>query len=467
MATGRENIDVGLSQDNFVAKLNTNFDGIQDLLSKIIMGTLITSSDIDDINDNIDLINSNCSLSMPHVTAGMTGSAFRGALNLLFITAFSCDTINLYDSYFKMQFTYSGTQISIKMTVNTGKSVKVSWGDNNVTTVTADGTEKTITSNYLTNGTYKLLIMEEIGEITSLNINNTTAVYDITEFNKFSGLEVLNINSRNGYGDFSDFHPTSLVTAYIFYGTYSGACDNLPETLIFISFSDAYLETLMSGTIEELPTSLEDFNWTGNEHFTGSLDNYPVNLKSYCHLNLTLANGGVTGSLNSLKTRCPDMTYFSAAYIGDDITGSLNSLPVGLTTFSLNNVGAANITGDIKNISNVLVTFGMQNMGSLITGNIEELPTSVNDITVVNTPNIIYGGGSIPSWVLNSDGIAIDNDWTSTMVDNFLIACALGLPHSSITPRIKLDYTGMGARTAASDAAVATLTTNHYVVTTN
>ena len=53
------------------------------------------------------------------------------------------------------------------------------------------------------------------------------------------------------------------------------------------------------------------------------------------------------------------------------------------------------------------------------------------------------------------------------MVDAFLIAAASGLPVSAGTPPINLAQPSMGARTGASDAAVATLTTNHYVVTTN
>jgi len=48
-----------------------------------------------------------------------------------------------------------------------------------------------------------------------------------------------------------------------------------------------------------------------------------------------------------------------------------------------------------------------------------------------------------------------------------IVLAAARLPSNLSNPVIKLDYVGMGARTAASDAAVGTLTINHYVVTTN
>lgn len=101
----------------------------------------------------------------------------------------------------------------------------------------------------------------------------------------------------------------------------------------------------------------------------------------------------------------------------------------------------------------------------LITGNVETL-ADINDMLRVDANALVtYGGGAVPNW--KNATVTIQTSMASATVDNLLIASAstVGLADDGLART----WTLKNARTAASNAAVATLaaTPKKTIVTSN
>jgi hypothetical protein len=343
--------------------------------------------------------------------------------------------------YLEVISTQSGaiSQVALSLTVATSYKAFIDWGDG---TAVVEATGSNIyTSNYVSTGTYHIKVYRDITFITGFGVSNTTLSGNLIDFNNLTALTLLKLTRGNWIGDI----------------------DAITCPLVDLTF--AYI-TGIYGSINSLPTTLHTLILYGIDdthlaNYSGLLDNLPAGL-TYLSLDHIIA-GQITGNANNVPAGLATFYLADGGYV---VTGNFANLPSSIVYFCVQGNGGTWV-GDITDFDNVAMVYLSCSAMPNITGHIESMQASLQVLLFNGCPNVIYNGGAIPAWVLSGSGIGINNSWTTAMVDAFLIAAAAGLPHNTAGIHINLQFSGMGARTSASDAAMATLATNHYVVTTN
>jgi hypothetical protein len=448
-----------VSTADLFANLNTNFKGVQDTLSLKYVSTLIVTNTITEINAQFALIDSNFGITTTKLSYGLKGKIFRKIINDNFNLVVNSATFKQYDGYFKFRMPFIGNQVSFILNVPTGKTVYISWGDNNITTVTGNGSQQTKTSNYSGNGTYYGVIYGNLSDVTYFKYLNGDVVVDIDECNKFSGLVDLFIASVSLIGVADNLLISTLKTLTLSNSTgLTGTFNHLNEGLTFFSWVGAANNNLYID-VNYAPSTLVNVNWTGTNKGKFDLDHLPVALKMICWN--VLSGGDCKGSFNNLT----NFIYFqvnAASAPANTFSGSINGKSV-LTDFSFTDAGTnSKITGDLANVAKGVIIYGLGNC-SLVTGNIESLGDSrAQNISIYNCPDVIYNGGSLPNYTTLVSFI-IYNSWLTAMVDAILIALdAISTPAGAKS----IDLRGNQPRSAASNVAVASLTGKGYVVQT-
>jgi hypothetical protein len=332
-------------------------------------------------------------------------------------------------------------QVTIGLILGVNQKVKIDWGNGTIDTfVGIAATQVNKTSNYAGAGTYNIKIYWYLRNVSNFVLSNITVSGNLSEFNKLTILSYLSLAYANIIGNINVITCTLTTFSNVYNTGIFGDLKDLPATLTGLSFYGIDINHLANlyGDVADFPVGLIELNldFIIAENITGDCDDLPVTLNK---LNLGGPYYAVIGNLNNLSRLhqfCIDGTYGTW-------TGSINSL---------NDAG--------------MVYLSFENMPNL-TGTVESCVSTLQVMLFIGANNVVYGGGATPAWILSGSGMRIKAGWSSVSVDNFLIALAASLPHNTNNPAIKFDYPGMGARTSASDAAVATLTTNHYVVTTN
>ena len=377
------------------------------------------------------------------------------------------------------------SQVSLILVVDTNRRVFIDWGDGTAV-VTCTGSN-TYTSNYTSAGTYHIKIYRDLDSLTGFTVNNATLSGNISEFNKATGLTTLSINNGNWAGDIDALtSPLIALTLNYVPGCY-GSIDSLPVTIknLMLYGTSIQVKNNYYGSLDNLPPNLETLALSSiiNGQITGDTDNLPASLLrvdwEYTELN-------ITGKLDTLPSRAV-MTHFCGSGPGSTWTGSMNSL----TSAALDYVSFSDMPNVTLNIGTIqdsvkkIIVAGTNNgniSGNLnavpttleqccltdstgVTGNLEDLPATINRLVITNCPNVIYNSGNLPTWVFTAN-CTINNSWNSATVDAFLINAATRFGNAT-GQHIYLNYTGMGARTAASDAAVATLLGKGYTVHSN
>jgi len=257
------------------------------------------------------------------------------------------------------------------------------------------------------------------------------------------------------------------------YNTITGDISNLPVNVTYFECTGS---NTITGDITNLPVNLYYFYCTGSNTITGDISNLPINLTVfYC-----AGSNTITGNISNLPV---NLTFFLC--VGSNtITGDISNLPVNLYYFYC--VGSNTITGDISNLP-VNLTFFLCVGSNTITGDISNLPVNLyyfycvgsNTITgdISNLPiNVTYfecgGSNTINSytsrfWSTKPVTFILDglSSLSSTDVDQLLIDFDTDLTWSAGN---KITITGnCGARTAASDAAVANMESEGAEISTN
>ena len=144
----------------------------------------------------------------------------------------------------------------------------------------------------------------------------------------------------------------------------------------------------------------------------------------------------------------PPLTYLLRLQGGSLLTGDLSDLPP-LTNF-LDLFNCSNITGDLSDLPPLTYFLRLQGC-SLLTGDLSDLSPvtyylNLQGCSLLTGVYSAVNGSNVPTTVLTGTGLS------STDMDNTLIAYAATTKNGG-----SFTATGM-TRTAASDAAVATLT---------
>jgi hypothetical protein len=237
---------------------------------------------------------------------------------------------------------------------------------------------------------------------------------------------------------------------------WSGSLDNLPSTLVRFDALQAYG---FSGSITNLPRGMTQLYMEGvNDDITGSINNLPPNLQKFFIVSTTHGPKTLSGSINNF----PSTLQFLIASGCGTFTGSIQNLPSGINqTLWIDGVGRG-VTGNIGALPchpNNLVLGGFN-----LTGNIEELPSSVGLIYFVdNNSGITVGNGVFPAWPIVGD-ITIQDGWTTAEVDKFLIGLAATAVSGTRNVVITGGVTPNQARSSASNAAVSSLQAKGYTI---
>jgi len=235
----------------------------------------------------------------------------------------------------------------------------------------------------------------------------------------------------------------SSLTHIAIYGlnTITGTLIDLPRTLISIAFSG---QNTISGDIADLPTGHTDFYCLGSNTVTGDIVNFNSGM-SYIWV-----SGG-----NTLYGSLSDISNYDNIFVSGNntISGNISDLQVGTEAFQI--TGNNTITGDIANIPNGVTIFVLDG-DNTVYGDIADIPSTISwfrvygdcEITDYTSP-VVWG--TVQAVMCNP---AVGFGLSSAEVDNLLI----DLSSATWSGGKYIVLKGSNAtRTAASDAAVATL----------
>ncbi|ADZ69105.1 Soluble lytic murein transglycosylase and regulatory protein [Polymorphum gilvum SL003B-26A1] len=205
----------------------------------------------------------------------------------------------------------------------------------------------------------------------------------------------------------------------------------------------------ISGDIADLPTGLTHLQVTGSNSLLGNITELPARLT---YLNLQGANVSFVGDIAALPA---GLTYLNVQGPNTSLSGNVAALPSSLTY--LNVTGSNTLSGDVAALPAGLThlrLFGSTTLG----GDLADLPAGVNFMTVMGA-NTLTMSGTIWAAATSMRQVRINGTVPkpSSFTDNLLIALS-SVGTWTNERLIDLQEPGVGARTAASDAAVATLT---------
>jgi hypothetical protein len=223
---------------------------------------------------------------------------------------------------------------------------------------------------------------------------------------------------------------------------------SLPRNLIFLGFTSA----TCTGSIKDLPKTLEGFHYTGNASpVTGDLNDFSKSLRSLfingmplitgniqdlpstiTQLNL-YSNANITGNLDNLF---PNLSYLTLSTLPAGIYGNISLFPSTLRNLSLAGIGS-NLTGSIDSLSKNMVYCTMYDCSSTFTGSISTLSTSLNTLTLQNLGTGLTGSVSaLPATCTKLNLTNLGSNITGNIGDmhaNFQTILLTGLPSVNYT----------------------------------
>lgn len=228
--------------------------------------------------------------------------------------------------------------------------------------------------------------------------------------------------------------PTGLTSFNCGTGnTITGNLSSLPSGLTFIRVSGSNTISGDLSSIASLPLTV--LNFQGSNTIAGNLSSLPSSLL----LILVLGSNTITGNLSSLSS----MNLLAFQIVGNNtITGNLNGLPLTLNQLQIG--GSNTVSGNLSSLSSLLIYinfYGNNTISDYTSGK-----TWNNNINFFRITPVAGGGLS------------------STEVDNLIIDLN-GSAWAGTSRTLSLIGTN-AARTAASNAAVTSLTTNKSVTVT-
>jgi len=287
--------------------------------------------------------------------------------------------------------------------------------------------------------------------------------FRLTGNNTVSG-DIANIPNRVTYfeltgsntvtGDLIDL-PAGLLTLYLAgLNTVYGDVQNLPSGLRSLMLSG--YNTIL-GDVQYLPSGLTVCNVSGYNTMTGDIGNMPSGMVTV----EILGNNTLTGDLAGLPATVTKLqvTGYNTIYGAvDDIAST--------TMYHLQITGSSAVSGTIAGLPRSLSFLSI--LGSnTISGDVADLPTNIYYIYIGGN-NTIDGYGGF-SWVASGYYLNLYSMYgalSSAEVDQLLIDIDVDCAFTGSYKTIVL-LGGHGARTAASDAAVASLVAKGVTVQTN
>ena len=295
-------------------------------------------------------------------------------------------------------------------TIDSSLPFRVVWDvANNITTDYPAGTNILISHTYPTPYTGNILIksnnLTSITELTPAfvnpNISNTVKYLEIqtSQLNLLDGLirfgNLTTVTSAFVSGDIS-LLPSSLEYFNAVHGNCSGNIGNLPSGLIsfILNLGGVTPTNTLTGMVDDLPNTLEQFNVYGNNTISGNIQNVPSPMIDFRVQGFNTIDGDI-----SLMTT-PNLDYIEVKG-SNTIHGDLGGLSNTVTSIKL--YGNNYVTGDISTLPpnlTLLEVYGTSPGGNTLYGNV----STFNYLTLarldIQGNNII--GGNISSINLKS-----------------------------------------------------------------
>lgn len=345
------------------------------------------------------------------------GTAESGASNVVNEVTFS--TLN-------MQSVQPATlsQVVFTYTIYVPGNVWIDWGNGTIQQLSV-GINQTKTSDYATNNTtYNITVYGALYCLSLFKISNVTCIVNFAEFSKLVELDEL-----------------------YWYGATTGSTGNfnsLPSTITTLTLN--YLGNAVPGNISSLPSGLQNLDLL-HCYQTTLTNNAPSGLLyariRNCWVNLAfgylptgltyleLYTSSISGLISDLPTSLYNFTNTST----DTSTGSLADYPKLLSVLTITN---NNLTGNLNDLASTLVTASVKSSAAAVSVSADQIP--------------VWAGTTI------TFQCALSEAEVNLFLNTWQATCGTG------TKTINLAGTAPynnAPRSAASDAAVTDMQTNH------
>ncbi|MCI5054740.1 MAG: hypothetical protein MRY83_01460 [Flavobacteriales bacterium] len=315
--------------------------------------------------------------------------------------------------------------LQVRLNSNSGQGYSVDWGDGTVITYSEAATGQHIYSSNYT-GDIKIFV-DDSAAVIDFEASGEFD-FNLSQINQFKNLQTLVLGLSNSV---------------------TGNLSSLPNTIVLLSLGG---NNTTSGTMSSLPAGLLYYYNYGNNTTSGSIADLPSGLLGYYNQ----GNNSVSGSIASLPS---SIAQFSIG--GSNTTsGDISSLPSSIATFV--NEGSNTTSGDIANLPNTLSTF--VNIGNNTTsGDIKHLPSNLTTYINQGQSNTTYSGGktSFPFYFQQESTNGLSTLEVDTLLNDYA-----AITWTNVSGTIDLAGSNQ-ARSVASDAAVTSLTTAGFTISTN
>ncbi len=213
----------------------------------------------------------------------------------------------------------------------------------------------------------------------------------------------------------------------------------------------------VSFSLSSLPAGMTFLNCSGSNTVSGRLSSLPAGMTTFS----CSGSNTVSGSLSSLPSV---MTGFNC-YGSNTISGNLSSLPSVMTSF--NCTGSNTISGNLSSLPSVMTTFNCSGSNT-VSGSLSSLPAGMTLFSCSGANTV--SDYTTKSWANNQQKVYLvpvgAGGLATAEIDQLLIDLSVAGGTWASSKEIYLKGTN-AARSAASDAAVATLVGKGVTVTTN
>jgi hypothetical protein len=268
------------------------------------------------------------------------------------------------------------------------------------------------------------------------------------------GLTYFLVVNNSLSGNISDI---SAALTYFLVDSGSSIQGDLADIPVGVTFFSLATTGIVTGDFADLPVALTYFYCSGAAvTFGGDIADLPATLQRF----YIFTTGVVNGDIADLPA---GLLYFGVTN-NSALSGDVIDLPVNLVEFII--AGGTTINCDVNDLPASIITFSM--LSGNLSGRIDEIPAGITYLQIVGSSMTDYTAGR--AWAANMQYVVflpnLGFGLTTAEVDNLLIDLDAGTWAFQAGNTINIAGNN-AARSAASNAAVASLVVKLVTVTTN
>jgi len=328
--------------------------------------------------------------------------------------------------------TASNVQIPLTILIDSGKKVKIDWGNGTIVEVIGTGAEVVYASNYSEAGTFNIKFFGDTAFIRTFKIISTNAVmtlpYGIANWKKLTGLTTLDLSNLANFtstGVHADIpRVTNTLSLYNLPNfTSTGVHADIPRVTNTLTLSNLanFTSTGVHADIPRVTNTLSLYNLANFTSTGNHIDLPRVTDTLYLY---ALPNFTSTGNHIDL----PRVTNYMRLYALPNFTSTGNHI-------------------DLPRVTNTLSLYALPNFTS--TGNISTIPNVTTALYITLCPLVSITVDTPPTWTTTT--ITLQVGWSTANVDLFIVNWAQVTGTSTKTVNIA----GNNGLVSTGDSAVA------------